>query len=163
MTMVKFARTGPPRMRVQDVLLEMNMANLVRLSPIEELFNDLGKGFWVRPFASTGEQAVSIKVDVEEKPESYVVKADVPGVKREDLAVEVHEDRVSVRAESKREEERKEGNFVYQERSYGAASRTIALPGNVDAQQAKAEYRDGVLTLTLPKKMSSASKRLTIS
>jgi HSP20 family protein len=92
------------------------------------------------------------------------VKADIPGVKKEDIQVDVDEDHVSVRAEAKKEKEEKKGEkVVYSERSYGMVSRSFSLPAAVDAKGAKAEYKDGVLSLTLPKKSNGSAKRVAIS
>jgi HSP20 family protein len=92
------------------------------------------------------------------------VRADIPGVKKEDIQVSVEGDQVSLSAEVKQEKEEKKGEkTIYSERSYGMASRSFTLPTDVDAQGAKAEYKDGVLNLTLPKKANGSSKRIAIA
>jgi HSP20 family protein len=140
------------------------MANITRYDPFEDLFKDFGKGFWVKPFAMPAETELTMKIDVSEDDKAFSVKADIPGVKKEDIQVDVDEDHVSVRADVKQEKEEKKGEkVVYSERSYGMVSRSFSLPAAVDAKGAKAEYKDGVLSLTLPKKSNGSAKRIAIS
>lgn len=104
------------------------------------------------------------QVDVFEKNGNLVVKAEIPGVKKEDIQVDVEGNVVSLRAEAKQEKEEKKGEkVIYSERSYGMASRSFSLPTDVDEKGAKAEYKDGVLTLTLPKKADGGGKRITVA
>jgi HSP20 family protein len=144
--------------------MEGFMANITRYDPFEDFFKDFGKGFWVKPFAMPAETELTMKIDVKEDDKAFSVKADIPGVKKEDIQVDVDEDHVSVRAEATQEEEEKKGEkVVYSERSYGMVSRSFSLPAAVDAKGAKAEYKDGVLSLTLPKKSNGSAKRIAIS
>ena len=140
------------------------MANITRYNPFDELFNEFGKGFWVKPVAFPSGTELSIKVDVKEDEKSYTVRADIPGVKKEDIQVDISGDQVSLRAEAKQEkEEKKDEKVIYSERSYGMVSRSFSLPTEVDAKGARAEYKDGVLSLTLPKKSNGAAKRIAVS
>lgn len=140
------------------------MANITRYNPFEDLFNDFGKGFWVKPLAFPAGTEVSIKVDVKEDDKAYTVRADIPGVKKEDIQVDVEGNMISLRAETKLEKEEKKGEkVIYSERSYGMASRSFTLPAEVDSKGAKAEYKDGVLSLTLPKKGNGGGKRIAVS
>ena len=140
------------------------MANITRYDPFEDFFKDFGKGFWVKPYAFPAETNLEMKIDVKEDDKSFTVKADIPGVKKEDIQVDIDDDRVSVRAEVKREKEEKKGEkVVYSERAYGMVSRSFSLPASVEAKDAKAEYKDGVLNLTLPKKGNGAAKRVAVS
>ncbi len=140
------------------------MANLTRYSPFDELFRDFGKGFFVRPYALPAETELSMKIDVKEDEKSYTVQADIPGVKKEDIQVDIDGDTVSVRAEVKQEKEEKKGEkVVYSERSYGMVSRSFSLPSDVDDKGAKAEYKDGVLKLVLPKKSNGGAHRISIA
>ena len=140
------------------------MANITRYDPFEDLFKDFGKGFWVKPFAMPAETELTMKIDVSEDDKTFSVRADIPGVKKEDIQVDIDEDHVSVRAEVMQELEEKEGEkVVYSERSYGVVSRSFSLPAAVDAKGAKAEYKDGVLSLTLPKKSNGSAKRIAVS
>jgi HSP20 family protein len=140
------------------------MANITRYRPFDELFDELSKGFFVRPFAQPGEPELKMKIEVKEGDKAYTVRAEVPGVRKEDIQIDVTGAQVSISAEVKKEKEEKQGERVlHSERYYGMLSRSFTLPADVDSQAAKAEYKDGVLELTLPKKASAQSKRLTIS
>lgn len=139
------------------------MANIARYNPFEELFNDFGKGFFVRPVGLPAETDLKMKIDVSEDDKSYTVQADIPGVKREDIQVDVEGDTVLLRAEMKQAKEEKKGEkVVYSERSYGMVSRSFSLPSEVDDKAAKAEYKDGVLRLVLPKKSNGGAHRISI-
>ena len=140
------------------------MANLTRYNPFEDLFGDLGKGFWVKPLAYPAGSEMSMKVDVTEDDKGYTVHADIPGVKKEDIQVDVDGNVVSLRAESKQEKEEKQGEkVIYSERQFGMVSRSFSLPTEVDEKGAKAEYKDGVLNLMLPKKANGGGKRVSVS
>jgi len=140
------------------------MANITHYNPFEDFFQDFGKGFWIKPVAFPGGTELSMKIDVNEDDKAFTVKADIPGVKKEDIKVDIDDDQISVRAEVKREKEEKKGEkVVYSERSYGMVSRSFTLPTAVDAKGAKAEYKDGVLNLTLPKKSNGSAKRIEVS
>lgn len=140
------------------------MANITRYNPFDDLLADLGKGFFMKPLAFPAETELKMKIDVKEDEKSYTVKAEVPGVKKEDIQVDVEGPRVSIRAEVKQEKEEKKGEkTVYSERSYGMASRSFQLPVEIDEQGVKAEYKDGMLNLVLPKKANGGGKRIAIS
>lgn len=144
------------------------MANITRYNPFEEFFNDFGKGFFVRPIAFPAETELSMKIDVSEDDKSFTVKADIPGVKKEDIQVDIDGGQVSLRAEARKQTDsekqtKKDEKVVYSERSYGMVSRSFTLPVDVDAKDAKAEYKDGVLSLSLPKKSNGSAKRVAVS
>ena len=135
------------------------MANITRYDPFDDLF----KGFWMKPLPFPAETELKMKIDVKEDDKSFTVKADIPGVKKEDIQVDIEDDRVSLRAEMKKEkEEKKDEKVVYSERAYGMVSRSFTLPTDVDAKGAKAEYKDGVLNLVLPKKANGGGKRISV-
>jgi HSP20 family protein len=99
-------------------------------------------------------RAVSVPspaVDITEADDKYVVTAEVPGVKREDLTVELQEGVLSIRGEKKSEREEKKEKSRYLERSYGAFSRSFTLPSNADPDRIQAGFKDGVLTVTIAK------------
>ena len=136
------------------------MSNLSRYEPFEDFF----KGFFVRPIGFPAETSLDIKIDVKESEKEFLVEAEIPGVKKEDIFIDVDGDTVSLRAEVKSEKEEKKGEkVVYSERSYGMVSRSFTLPMDVDDKAVKAEYRDGVLKLVLPKKTNGAGRRITVS
>ncbi|HEX5092353.1 MAG TPA: Hsp20/alpha crystallin family protein [Burkholderiales bacterium] len=140
------------------------MTNLTRYNPFEDLFGDFGKGFWVKPLAYPAGAEMSMKVDVKEDDKAYTVHADIPGAKKEDIQVDVDGNVVSLRAEMKQEKEEKQGEkTLYTERQYGMVSRSFSLPTEVDEKGAKADYKDGVLNLMLPKKANGGGKRVSVS
>jgi HSP20 family protein len=140
------------------------MANITRYNPFEDLLSELGKGFFLKPFPIPAVADLHMKIDVKEDEKSFTVKADIPGVKKEDIHVDVEGDHVTVRAEAKQErDEKKDEKIIHSERSYGMVSRSFTLPVDVDAKSAKAEYKDGVLNLVLPKKANGSAKRVEVA
>lgn len=109
-------------------------------------------------------QAIQMRLDVSEKKDAYVVKADLPGVKKEDINVRIDGNIVQIDAEVKQEKETKgsDDKVLRSERYYGSVSRTFSLSQDVDDAKALAKYADGVLTLELPKKATAASKKVTV-
>jgi HSP20 family protein len=105
--------------------------------------------------------AGSIALDVVETPDTYIVKAVVPGVAKDKIEVNVDERDVAISYET-REEIAAEGKSLWRERSYGKVSRAIRLPEAVDASNAQAKHVDGVLELTLPKLVKAKAKQITI-
>ncbi len=136
------------------------MANLTRYDPLDDFF----RGFFVRPVEfGTPPEAPSIKMDVREQEKAFVVHAEIPGVKKEDIHINIDGPTVSITAERKQEKEVKEGERVLRtERYFGKVARTFQLGQDIDDSQAKAKFVDGVLELTLPKKAATQAKRLTI-
>ncbi|MBX9963587.1 MAG: Hsp20/alpha crystallin family protein [Burkholderiales bacterium] len=141
------------------------MANITRFTPFDNTFDDLLRGFFVRPMTFDGEPAnvPQIRMDVKENEKGYVVHADIPGVSKEDIHVDIDGNQVSITAEVKRRAEQKEGERVLKtERFYGKTARAFALASEVDAAGAQAKYADGVLELVLPKKVAANAKQITI-
>ena len=102
-------------------------------------------------------------MDVKEDEKAFIVHAEVPGVKKEDIHVSVDGNQVSITAEVKREKEERQGEKVLRsERYYGKVYRSFTLGQEVDQDGASARYENGVLELTLPKKAASAQRRLTV-
>ena len=102
-------------------------------------------------------------VDVMEGKDKLTVKAELPGFKREDLDVSVHENNLILSGERKAEEERKNGEFYRSERFYGRFHRSISLPYAVDNAKIEARYQDGVLTVVLPKSESAKAKQIQVA
>jgi HSP20 family protein len=142
------------------------MANITRFDPFNDL-EDLFKGFLVRPLAFEGRgdggvQLPRAKVDVAEKNGNYVVTAELPGVKKEDIHVSIDGAQVTIEAEVKREKEASQDERVlHSERVYGKLTRSFTLPQEVDESKTQAKFKDGVLELTLPKKQA-ARKEISI-
>jgi len=101
---------------------------------------------WLAPLG-----AESLALDVYETDQDVVVKSSVPGVKPEDIDITITGDTLTIKGETKAEEKVEKANYIRQERRYGAFSRSVTLPTSIVAEQAKAEFEHGVLTLTLPK------------
>ncbi len=142
------------------------MANVQRYNdPFGDLFDDIFKGFLVRPVMSEGVPAVQrLKVEVREEGEGYKVYAEIPGVKKDDIQVTIDGDQVSISAEVRQEKEAQEdgGRVLHSERYYGKLSRAFRLGHEVDRDAAQARYADGVLELTLPRKAAESAHRLSI-
>jgi HSP20 family protein len=140
------------------------MANLTRYNPVDDAFDDLFRGFFMRPVRMEGAPDVQIKMDVKEDDKGYTVHADIPGVKKDDIHVSIDGNQVAISAEVKQEKEVKDGEKVLRsERYYGKVSRAFTLGQDVDEGAAQAKYNDGVLELTLPKKAVTKARRITIS
>ena len=149
------------------------MANITRFNPLNELarldpFNDIDnlfKGFMVRPlFQGSTAAAPQLKLEVSEDDKSYSIKAEIPGVKKEDIRISVDGNLVSISAEVKKESEQKEGKkLIHSERYYGQVARSFTLDSEVDEAAAQAKYTDGVLEAILPKKQQAPAKRITIA
>jgi HSP20 family protein len=146
------------------------MRSLTRWNPFREVtrfdpFFDMTPLWteWRLPTMPELEPAPTIKMDVAEDDKLYTVKAEIPGVAKEDIAVSVDGNLVSISAEVKREKEEKEGEKVLRtERYYGTVARSFTLPTDVDMGTAEAKYDGGVLTLTLPKNAGAKSTKLDV-
>ena len=105
----------------------------------------------------------AFKTDIQDKGDHYLLEADLPGMKKEDIAIDIDGDSLTIRAERKSEHEEKEKDYVRCERSYGSYARSFDISG-VKAEDIRASYTDGVLTLTMPKKdvEVSSKRRLTV-
>ena len=141
------------------------MSNLRVLDPV---FNDPFDAAFRRFFApvhSEDNQGLRVRIDVNENDQGYQVKADLPGVHKEDIQVRVDGNVVRIDAECKSEKEtRGEGDKVLRsERYYGSLSRSFSLASDIDDSQVEAKYADGVLSLQLPKKAPPAARKITIA
>jgi len=107
--------------------------------------------------------ALAPRVDVSEDDNAYEITAEMPGVEEKDVEVSVRDDRLTLRGEKKTEKEEKKKDYHMTERSYGSFERSFRLPGDVDAQNIKADFAKGVLTLTLPKTTKAKAKERKIA
>jgi len=140
------------------------MANILRYHPADDAFDDLVRGYFMRPLRFDAAQPAQIKIDVSEDDKDYTVAAEIPGVKKEDIKVRIDGNQVTISAELKKEKEEREGSrLLRSERQYGFASRTFSLAFDVDEAKSAAKYENGILELTLPKKTTTSSKRLPIA
>jgi HSP20 family protein len=103
---------------------------------------------------------VAPKSDIVDKGDSFELKADLPGMDKEDIKIEVGQDNVTISAERKGEKEEKKKNYYYHERTYSGYRRTFALPAEVDPNKVQAEFKNGVLSLNMKKvKLPPPKKR----
>jgi HSP20 family protein len=143
------------------------MSNLTRfdpfsIEPVSEMFQGLFRP--LRGLSLEESPLNQVKIDVSETDASYQVKAELPGVEKKDIDVKLDRNTVSIHAKSERNKEVKEGERVIRRERYaGEVSRTFSLGSEIDEAGASAQYQDGVLTLTLPKKAPADQKRLQIS
>jgi HSP20 family protein len=113
------------------------------------------------PFAPWAEG--SMAVDMYETDDNVVVKTAIPGVKADEIDVSITGDTLTIKAETKDEQEIKRENYLRRERRFGSYCRTVTLPGGVEADKADADYSDGILTLTLPKAEEVKPKSIKVS
>ncbi len=149
------------------------MANIVtRNDPFQELarfdpFRDFESFFpmprSMRRWMAEMPSEPAIKLDVTEDDKAYHVKAELPGVKKEDIKVEIDGNQVSLSAEVKRETEKKEGEtVVHSERYYGRQYRSFTLDKDIDRNKAAAKFDNGILELTLPKNGGKPAQKIEV-
>lgn len=129
--------------------------------PVRELFSALAGPEFFRTAPFFNEEG-NLALDVSEHDGSVVVKADLPGFRKEDIDVQVHNGVLTIKAEHTEEKETRDERFFRRERRVGSVSRRIALPGVVAGDAATAEFRDGVLSLTIPLSEAARPKRVQI-
>ena len=118
----------------------------------------------MRQALATMPAAPEIKMDVKEDPEAYFVKAEIPGVRKEDIHITVEGNTVGITADVERKEEKKEGETVLCTELYeGSVARTFTLRADLDEGKAEAKYENGMLELKLPKKVGAKAKTVTIA
>lgn len=138
------------------------MSNLTH--PLDDFF----RGFFVRPVeyggAAGAGEAPHVRVDVKENADAYEVYAELPGIKKENINVHIDGTVVSISAERKLNKDTKDGERVLRmERYYGKVSRSFQLGQDIDEARSSAKFVDGVLELSLPKKLDSQATKLVIS
>lgn len=147
------------------------MANLTHWNPFKATprfdpianFDDLFRGWNVRPMAREFDVAPDVRIDVNEDEKAFKVKAEIPGVEKKDIEISVEGNQVTISAEVKRETKKKEDEKeLYTERYFGKVYRSFTLPNELDAAKAEAHYDQGVLTLTLPKKSNGGTRKIAV-
>ena len=128
--------------------------------PVDDFF----RGFLLRPLdAAKNGDASGVRLDVQDNDKSYLVHAELPGVNKQDINVDIDGAVVTISAERKQEKDVKQGERVLRtERYYGKVSRSFQLAQELEEGEVVAKYADGVLALTLPKKAAVQAKRVTI-
>lgn len=155
--------------------------NLTKITPQREigLFEDMDRMFdsflhqgWLRPFRELWpemerlEEAVGFRaprVEVIDQDTEMLVRAELPGIRREDLHVEMTEGMLTIHGEKRREEKIDERNVLRSEIIHGTFSRTLSLPSGLDAEHVKAEFENGVLTVHLPKLEKTERRQIEIT
>ncbi len=143
------------------------MSNLIRWEPVREmmtlreamdqLFNDA----FTRPVSMSGGSVIPA-IDVYQNNDAVVVKAALPGLKADDVQISVTADALTLRGEFKQENEQKDATYHIREQRYGSFERSIMLPSDVQTDKSKADFENGILTITLPKAESVKPKTITI-
>jgi HSP20 family protein len=146
------------------MMLEVTMNPMTRYEPLvgrlDGLFNDL-----LRPALvwENNSEPMPIRVDVRETADAYTVAAEIPGVRKEDIQVEIEGNEVTISAETRREEQKEGEKWLRTERFFGKTARRFALPQDLDEAKAGAKFADGVLELTLPKKATVTGRKIEIN
>ena len=123
-------------------------------SRIDRVFGDMANG---------GERQWNLALDVVDRDDKYVVRADLPGLKPEEVKIEVEDDVLTISAEHEESEEEKKDDYVRRERRYGAFSRSMSLPKGVTADQIEATAKDGVVEVSIPKPKEEERKAVSIT
>ncbi len=140
------------------------MGSLIRWDTMDDHFDNLVRTFLRPVAAANGASVVPIRMDVSENAKGYLVNAEMPGIRKEDIKVEIDGNQVSISAETKGEKEVKNGDRVLRsERYYGKVARNFAVSDEIDEATAEAKYENGVLTLTLPKKATAKIRQLAVA
>jgi len=132
------------------------LSPMAMMSDMDRIFDDF-RSEWERAFLAPRTLAADLArqplIDLTDNGKEYLLKAEIPGINKEDLAIEVGENEIEISGETKAEEkeEDKEGGYIRRERRYSKFYRTLPLPDSVIADKAEAELKDGVLTVKLPK------------
>ena len=153
------------------------MVNIARWNPVKTVasfdpvatFEDMFRGLRSHPLWNQMEPTPLIRLDVAEDEKSFLVRAEMPGISKDDIEISVEGNQVAISAEVKRETGRGTGKkdsermHLHTERYYGRIYRAFTLPNELNSAEADARYEDGVLTLTLPKKSNGGGRRLTVN
>ena len=102
-------------------------------------------------------------LDVDEDKDNFTVRAELPGMKREEISVSIHDGLLSITGERRAEEKSEDTAIHRQERFYGRFERTVTLPAHIATDKVKAQYKDGVLSITLPKTEEAKPKQIDVS
>jgi HSP20 family protein len=118
--------------------------------------------FGERPFSRVWEREWTPSLDMSETKDNFVVKTEVPGIDAKDIDISLTGDVLTIKGEKKQEKEEKEEDYHLIERGYGSFSRSVRLPAEVESSEIKAAYKNGVLTITLPKSEKVKAKEVKI-
>ncbi len=144
-------------LRRDPMLREMNAWR----SAMDRLFNEMLSEFG-EPRVSYDQAAWALALDVAEKDDAFIVKASLPGINPDDLEITLTDNVLTIKGEIKEDKDFEEGQWHLRERRYGAFQRSITLPTPVDSNKIDATYKDGVITLHVPKVEEVKPKRITV-
>ena len=133
------------------------------LTGLQEQVNRLFESAFPRRTDNSALTSWAPAVDIYETENELVVKADLPEVSEKDLDVRVENNMLTIRGDRKFEKKVEEENYLRVERTYGTFSRSFSLPNTVNTEAIKADYKNGVLTVTLPKRAESKPKQVKVS
>lgn len=127
---------------------------------MNNLFDDFFRGFDIDPhgFYASGLRNFTPSVDVKENEKEFIIKAELPGVDEKEIEVTVTDNTVTIKGEKKEEKEDKGNNYYYMERSYGSFHRVIPLSAETESNKADASFKNGVLSIVIPKSRSTKTK-----
>ncbi len=147
---------------------------MTRWDEMDRWFDRMTEGFWQRPFAGMpslfGKERLALPsiglrmptIDLYEDNDAIVVKADIPGLAKEEIELTVSGDLMTIKGEKKKEEEVKEKDYYRRERSYGSFARTVQLPCEVKGDDIRANFKDGVLEIRCPKTEEAKKKSVSV-
>ncbi len=119
-------------------------------------FEDFGNGLGI------AEEGFTPPIDIQETDDAYLVEVDVPGMKKEDVHIEVHDDVLTIKGERKNDHEEKREDYHRIERQYGSFRREVVVPGGFQYDAVNAKFEDGVLRVTLPKREDAKPRRIEV-
>ncbi len=146
--------------------------SIVRYNPANEvasIYNRLGSVFndpFFKPFFSNTENEIQTwhpMVDIFENKNQIIVKADLPGVKKEDISINVDNRILTLKGVRSHEDETKEDNFFRRERSFGSFQRSFTLPADINSEDIKAEFKEGILKIEIPMPEEKKAKQIEIN
>lgn len=140
------ARGGSPFQLMRQMSEEMDRM-------VERFFGDVGfgrRGFGLEPFRATGEMTWSPRIEAYQKDDQFVIRAELPGVSKDDINVNISDDAVTLQGQRRHEQQEEREGYYHSEWSYGSFARTIPLPEGAIVDNADASFRDGVLKITIP-------------
>lgn len=136
-----------------------------RKSIFDEFFRDFPLGYSIKPLH--GDPLPSpdkIKVEIKDNDKNVVVEAEIPGVNKDDIDISIDGNVLTIRAEVKQYDAETENEQVlHSERYYGSVQRSFSLPSNIDQDKTTADYKDGILVLTLPKEAPNGAKKISVT
>lgn len=147
------------------------MRSLIRWEPFSDLISlrDAMDRLFEESFVRPTSRALApwgggeLAIDMYEADNNIVVKASTPGVKPEDIDISISGNTLTIKGETKEEQEIKEENYIRRERRYGSFMRSIPLPGDVNSDKAEAEFENGVLTIKIPRAEEAKAKTIKIA